>query len=396
MQHGAVALLAELCCNVYVQLDAEALCVRNARADFRDTLETVGALNEAMSTCCYFDIGGTPFHTTADTAQRDPGSMLAALTSGCFPAEAGDDGYVFLDRDPEYFALVLQRLRQSDPPTPPGPQAFHALQQELRYYSLRPLPDKLVMATGLVDDTGGSVIALHHPRSNQWEFHPCEELKGLSHWACSVHRRGPSSQIPIRCFDPRRKQWQVALDITELLPPPEYEIRNLEVFNGQFVLCAYDRINDFQKWLVVDHQSSKEVPHALVSPRCWTQSFVAAGVLFAAAAQEMLYTRSVREGWRRLPPLRTPRTCFAVAAYQGDVVIIGGDTADGRLSAEVSRLDLTTMRWTPLPPLTIPRRSALAFEHDGRLHVVGGEASELVFPGDILTEEGEDEEEEKT
>ena len=60
------------------------------------------------------DVGGALFTTSRTTLTVVPRSMLEALFSGRHTiAAAGEDGWVFIDRDGEHFGLILNFLRDS-------------------------------------------------------------------------------------------------------------------------------------------------------------------------------------------------------------------------------------------------------------------------------------------
>lgn len=63
--------------------------------------------------------------------------MLAVLCSGLFASEEDAEGYVFIDRDPRHFAVVLDYLREGRPEVlGRAVRLAPALRRELRYYHL--------------------------------------------------------------------------------------------------------------------------------------------------------------------------------------------------------------------------------------------------------------------
>lgn len=59
------------------------------------------------------NVGGTKFETTRQTLLNDPRSMLAKMFDPVSPLQPGvmRDGAYFIDRDPNYFRIVLNYLR---------------------------------------------------------------------------------------------------------------------------------------------------------------------------------------------------------------------------------------------------------------------------------------------
>lgn len=57
------------------------------------------------------NVGGTVFCTSVATLTMQPDSMLARLVSGDIPSTRDETGAILIDRDPRYFAVVLNFLR---------------------------------------------------------------------------------------------------------------------------------------------------------------------------------------------------------------------------------------------------------------------------------------------
>ena len=85
------------------------------------------------------NVGGRVFVTSRDTLTAVSGSMLASMFSGNFsPGALGDQGCIFVDRNPCLFEHLLEYLRsQSTPPPTTG------LEAEARYFGLTQLADDL-------------------------------------------------------------------------------------------------------------------------------------------------------------------------------------------------------------------------------------------------------------
>ena len=57
------------------------------------------------------NVGGTLFRTTISTLTACPDSMFSAMFSGRHELAKDEDGFVFIDRDPTHFRLILNWLR---------------------------------------------------------------------------------------------------------------------------------------------------------------------------------------------------------------------------------------------------------------------------------------------
>jgi hypothetical protein len=98
------------------------------------------------------DVGGQVFHTTRATLTKDPGSMLHAMFSGCFPLDMDTDGRSFIDRDPRHFPLILNYLRDGTFDLPEHPDDRSAFLREARFYGLDSLTGRVAAAA---DGAGG-------------------------------------------------------------------------------------------------------------------------------------------------------------------------------------------------------------------------------------------------
>ena len=76
--------------------------------------------------------------------------------------------------------------------------------------------------------------------------------------------------------------------------------------------------------------------------------------------------------WQSHPPLPEPRTEVAAAVARGEIVVVGGFTADGGSSARVDAFSIAGNRWRRLPDLPVAVDHAAAASANGRVYVVGG------------------------
>ena len=85
-----------------------------------------------------FNVAGQRFTTSKDTLLKEPASHLALLVRGVLPCIRDDSGCYFQDRDPKYFQLVLNYLRDGWCSLPSSAQERRELLQEVRWYQVRP------------------------------------------------------------------------------------------------------------------------------------------------------------------------------------------------------------------------------------------------------------------
>ena len=91
-----------------------------------------------------------------------------------------------------------------------------------------------------------------------------------------------------------------------------------------------------------------------------------------AAAALALGVVALAGGWRSAAPLPVPRTEVAAARLGGEIVVVGGFTADGANSARVDAYSPGRNRWRRLPNLPAAVDHAMAASYFGRLYVLGG------------------------
>jgi len=106
--------------------------------------------------------------------------MMSFLFSGRFMVDKQDDGYAFVDRDPELFRRVLAYLRDGEGgvEVPEEEGERNALLREAEFYALPELKEKILACSlptesiYVVGGRGGGVLASverYHPSVGQWE-----------------------------------------------------------------------------------------------------------------------------------------------------------------------------------------------------------------------------------
>ena len=121
-----------------------------ARSEFTRRAQEVAVVNEDQGDCWYLDIGGSPFHTTTRALRSRPAHFFSTMTSPFFPSEADATGYTFIDRDPEWFALLLGFLRDGRAPLPRERASHSRVLREARYYGIEGLTHPLDSAQHVV------------------------------------------------------------------------------------------------------------------------------------------------------------------------------------------------------------------------------------------------------
>jgi len=109
------------------------------------TVAEMAAASEARassSDLIVLNVGGTRFETSRQTLLNDPTSMLAKMFDPVSPLQPGllRDGAYFIDRDPEYFRVVLNYLRSGQVALE-SKQALDAVKIEAAFFGLAGLED---------------------------------------------------------------------------------------------------------------------------------------------------------------------------------------------------------------------------------------------------------------
>ena len=137
------------------------------RRAFHEGLAEAAALNDAQTRLYRMDVGGAPFHTQTEVLHRH-GGMLSAMVSDNFTHDVEGGGYVFLDRDPTWFPLVLHFMRTGIALLPQDAEGCAAVLREARYYSLEG-PVRAAWSEERIILMGPSHCVMYNPLQESWE-----------------------------------------------------------------------------------------------------------------------------------------------------------------------------------------------------------------------------------
>ncbi|XP_070559808.1 kelch-like protein 31 [Ptychodera flava] len=76
--------------------------------------------------------------------------------------------------------------------------------------------------------------------------------------------------------------------------------------------------------------------------------------------------------WEDIAPMKTSRVFFQVAVLYGQLYVVGGQDAKGRILSSVERYDSATNTWRYTASLSSPRYAVSVAPHRGMLFAVGG------------------------
>ena len=103
------------------------------------------------------NVGGTKFSTSRQTLCSVPDSFFSSLLSGRIPSCRDEHGFIFIDRDPKYFAIILNFLRTKELYIN-GVDDISVLRSEAEFYAITPLVKRLLLCEDLERSQCGDVL----------------------------------------------------------------------------------------------------------------------------------------------------------------------------------------------------------------------------------------------
>lgn len=105
------------------------------------------------------NVGGKIFATAHQTLAQQDGSLLADLATEAHCASASYlEGALFIDRNPKYFEMLLDWLRDKSAPLPTDTETHEALAREAVFYRLPELTAALSQLKPLTGPKVGSKV----------------------------------------------------------------------------------------------------------------------------------------------------------------------------------------------------------------------------------------------
>ena len=403
-----------------------------ARSEFTRRAQEVAVVNEDQGDCWYLDIGGSPFHTTTRALRSRPAHFFSTMTSPFFPSEADATGYTFIDRDPEWFALLLGFLRDGRAPLPRERASHSRVLREARYYGIEGLTHPLDSAQHVVvcgwgredPHTFRPYVATYDCRAGAWvrrrALLPDATAPRLASWDDSD---APPLEPITGCVFQDRLYMAIDGKVlhsealgcledskwTELKSDPRFaeereRLRIVGVLGGRIWGMCSSGLEELGVGFQSDESDDEYDGHHL-----WTFDTVSKAWQWRGFKWQWWYgddpAACIREGrlivagvsrprkghqtYRRvreydeegsvcnpLPPLCKPRSKAAAVALDGKVLVIGGQGPRETLLRSVEEYDPATGRWRLIAPLHTARSGCAAVVVGGCVMVVGGRDAE--------------------
>ncbi|KAH7646127.1 hypothetical protein HUG17_1665 [Dermatophagoides farinae] len=123
---------------------------------------------EAMLEIINLNVGGKRFTTSKSTLCSVSDTFFTAMLMGGIPTSRDDSGAIFIDRDPDLFAIILNYLRTNKLHNV-NEHNFDSLMDEAKFFSITPLVKKLELRENMMSaqTCGGNILFESLLKSNQ-------------------------------------------------------------------------------------------------------------------------------------------------------------------------------------------------------------------------------------
>ena len=324
----------------------------------------VEALNRWQEEVECLDVGGQRFHARSGVLSGHAEQYLSALVSGNFAAAREADDSLFIDRDPQHFALILQHLREGTTSVPHGAAARGQLRREAQYYGLSESMGLSGTRTCLL--VVGPSAAIYDSKTHQWveienpEYPFClhEDIRPWDgRLVCILYKStpNPAHEYVVGVFNTVSWRWDV-LDVV----PSRYPVQLVAI--GSRLFCQVCRLEllEYQgngKWeplpdMIVERDERTFGLCALgdslvVVGGCDDVDWHPNGTPMASVEQFSLSERT----WVQLPDMLCARNAPCVTVWQGKLIVAGGRNSSDEDISSVESFDPISGVWQPMPSL---------------------------------------------
>jgi hypothetical protein len=383
--------------------------VETRRAELNSEIVAMRTHQEKQQGLVKLNIGGYHFETSIQTLRRVPHTFFDAYFSGRYAQDVCRDGSIFVDRDGEHFAHILEYMRDgvvsvTEPGARPNISLFRTLKREFGFYcielsknqeELEPL--ELTFAFGGRDGSGivfasmerldvttGIWIAAAAMSTARCHFGACV-LFGHLYVTGGEANDADSSISLVERYSPLSDTWCTIAP----LPAPCSQHAAVAVGSALYVLGGYP--DDGPTANVFKYDSTEgawsqvtSMPDAIAATAACavsTDIYVFGGFSDQTGQLSSVFKYdTLDDEWISLAPM--PRACFFHSAilYEGFIYIIGGGGHQ-----EVLRFDLVSGAWSTVGPTLYPRNTGASFVRGGYLYAAGGDDTSSVERYDVAT-----------
>ena len=346
------------------------------REHFTWCREVATAINENQDECLHLDVGGHYFHVAARVAKRHGPHFLSVVASHEFTSERDGDGYLFIDRDSQWFSAILAYLRDGTLLVPRDPVQRKPVLREARFYGVEKMSKILNTRTLFAAHTFDG-FCMYDIYSRLWESHAIPD--GLSSIECcgggglfimdadGVCPEPFDFTITTRAIlrlDLHTGRWAHVADL-----PRDPEDQQPKQAAGLMHVGDYlivDLFHDDRGKQVLDLLSGTwrymelNLPYdpCVVSGQCFGLWFErdmhSKGLYYGKSVSMEGLFQSPAEPWCRLPEMPNPHldVLDAVVAVDGRVVVLGSDVTNTEHNTVFAQVyDPVARIWHSSPPL---------------------------------------------
>ena len=378
--------------------------LHTAKRRFALAHQDARTINEQQSQCHYLDVGGGRFHTSTDVMQRHGPHLLSGLASGEFACERDCEGYVFVDRDSEWFGTILDYLREDRLWLPRSPVRQRALLREVRYFGvqeMRTLAEKEGRFAGqtVVATLGARELGLYNLHTGRWAAH--RHCPGLVPWGCCGIRgrvyactaaAGGAGVTGVAAFDVGAGSWA---PVARLPEPINDKFLVMSHVAGHLVVIGEGQEGlPLVQALDVRNGRWQRLPYPFHAVGVVQANVVVAGqwMMFGATGGAAVSARgafrSPRARWARLPATPSSSPDTVAVALRGRAALFASQLA-GTPFIVGDVYDPATRTWSAVPRLALPsarRCLAAGVVAEGGAGGGGGDAIVVVTYSDWDTE----------
>jgi N-acetylneuraminic acid mutarotase len=313
------------------------------------------------------------------------------MFSGTFAVDTMEDGSVFLDRDGDLFAYVLDYLRSgvvsaADPGVQVDLALLYRLKREFDYFGInleQEQPEVAFVFGGIASDYVMSSERFNF-RDGQWnKYYQLDDprlLFGVCEVAGNLYFTGGNSRGHIL-----KQTTKLNIDTHSCckvapMQRKSYEHGTCTIDNFLFVIGGRDAQGVIQDAWKYDTSSNEwHSVQALPAARCLFGICVIGSTIYVIGGYDnsskpcdtMFMYDSTTNVWTTMATLPKPRySCFA-CAINGAVYVAGGYDGSRKMDSVV-KYDLLLDKWNEVAPMPTRRMSMNGFVLDKCMFVVGG------------------------
>ena len=342
------------------------------RQEFRSVQAAVEGILQSQEDCECLDVGGTRFHVGRGALGGRGQNFFSMLVSNEFPSECGSDGCVFIDRDPEHFALVLHYLREGEVHVP---LQWTGLLREATYYGLQEFSTAKHCLTILpcgsaahVYDAGGwqRLVSLTRP----------PYCGGATSWSGALTALVKSNKgYCVDLLDPISLTWKTVTEfaVSVYCGMPQIAAAGARLF------CTFS--STAQGMMYTADGQWEVLPRMAEACRCayamcaMGDGIVVAGGMHTGNWQDLCnverYSLDAKR-WEPLPNMTCARCCPGATVWQGKLIVVGGRSRHGGVLSSVEAYDPDTGAWQAMPPLLHAREYPQVVVYADKLIVLDG------------------------